>query len=108
MAPKISTSVAKKIHMPNVAVSRCCSRFSKWWARTAWLVDKSALLHRVFVGSRGDDGRLVKVVRRRRRGRLPFQARSVPGIGAGRLAGVQRPEHVKQRQHVTDGQDRGP
>ena len=85
---------------PSVAASCCCPRSSKWclragscavavvssctaapWARAQ---RTRALPGLVGVGRLGDDRRLVEVVRRRRRRRLPLEARRAPRVVAAR------------------------
>src|SRR5436309_6309113 len=103
--PKKSTSVARNAHIPSAAASFCCSRSSKWWASgvragsvsdgplwpsltlpalTCRLVpgasDIFGLLDRVNVRLRRDGRRLGEVVRRRRGGRLPFEAGRAPRV----------------------------
>src|ERR1041385_6724984 len=110
------TSVMRKTHMPSEDASRCCSMSSKWcwsagWVATAGLVcalsDNGHLLYVfVIVGRAMHDGRVLEVVRRRRRGGLPLQAGGAERVVPGALAVAHRPRQVDHRQQVADTQDR--
>src|SRR5579863_2557274 len=107
------TSVARKIHMPRLAESRCCSSVAKW-CRSAGLsapwesvgaalgiavvelslnghlrVRRVQLL--VVVGFPGHDRLLLKIVSGGRRRRFPFEAGGVPRIVGRGLAVAHRP-----------------
>src|SRR5579871_6341012 len=116
MPPKNMISVTRNSHMPSVAVSRCCSMSAKWWRRECAANDLSANVRllalrigtvAVIVCFPGHHRRFLKIVGRRQRGGLPFQAGGVPGIVAGGFAVTQRPEEVDHRQDVADSKNGG-
>src|SRR3974390_3781076 len=98
------TSVPRKIHMPRLEASFCCSSVAKWWSRaglwvswgdevetTVWLSDNLRLLRitpvdlLVVVGFPGHDRLLWEVERGRRRLHRPFQTGGPPpGYGRAR------------------------
>src|SRR3954451_10057644 len=105
-------SVTRKIHMPSVVDSRCCSMFAKWccsecWATASVLTANGDLLRHlvVFVGFPRYDGSFIEVESRRRRGGHPFQSNGVPWIVAGQCAVTQRPQQINERQQVSDSKD---
>src|SRR5215212_2834716 len=100
--PKNISSVARKAHMPSVAASFCCAESSNWCARFGFAACKRYLDFVILIRRTGNDRDLVKILRRRRAGRLPFQAGGFPGIGPGRLAVPERPEQITQRNDVAD------
>ena len=85
---------------------------SGWWDRFTRPTLRSGfilgLLQVVLVGRTDDDRALCKILLRRRRGRLPLQARRLPGVLARRLPGPERRQKIEQRQHVAHAEDRGP
>src|SRR5262245_61541205 len=93
MPPKNITSVARNAHIPRRAASCCWARASKWGARPrvscatagaalarAELADNLHLLARVVVRLLRHDRHRLEVRRRRRRGRLPLEARRLPRV----------------------------
>src|SRR5207248_2927841 len=87
---------------------------AKWWRSSRWAAKVSLSANgdllgqfAVVVGFPGDDWALLKIKGRRRRGRLPFQARSSPRIIARNFAVTQRPEQVNHRQDVSHGENGG-
>src|SRR4051794_19532736 len=98
--------------MPSALASRCWPMSSKWWATRPWwswpgsaTLDNFGLLPRVDVGVEVDHRGHLKVVRGRRRGRAPLQPRRAPGVAAGLLGVLERPEEVDQREEVADAED---
>src|SRR5215472_13680216 len=107
MPPKNKTSVARKIHMPSVEASFCCSTSSNWCRRAKeWLANLHLLENRIIVGFVRDHGRDFKVFGRRWRRHLPFEAGRVPGIVRSNLAVAQRPDEVDGRNHVAHREHR--
>src|SRR5207248_7318502 len=111
------TSVARKTHMPSVATSCCCARFANWCSslcrsNTVFSLTPSdgsvelGLLVEVVIRSTQDDRSLGEIVRRGRRRRLPLQTGCTPGVRPGYGTVAERPDQVKQRQQIADGQDR--
>src|ERR1700758_734564 len=120
------TSVARKIHMPKLEASRCCSSLAKWWSSAglwmssceevgtaAWLSDNLGLLLLtgvdlvVVVGFPSHDRLLIKIECGRRRRSLPLKSRGLPGIIGRGLAVAHRPEEVNHGQKIADGEHRG-
>src|SRR2546423_1041831 len=106
--------------MPSDAASFCCSIDSKWcWSAdvSPWdeaeecagvrLAKDLDLLVRVEVRILGHDRRDLEVLRRGRRGRLPFEARRSPRIVRRVAAVAHRPGEIDHRKDVTHAQDRG-
>src|SRR5882762_370551 len=105
-------SVTRKSQIPKVSDSCCCSRSSNWCARPVSPVCKSAslmtgLLFRVGVGFLGDNWNYGEILRRRRRRRLPLQARRAPGIRLGDWPISHRPHQINEWNQVPNTQDRG-
>src|SRR5579864_2262014 len=108
MPPKKRISVARKSHIPRVEASFCCSTSSNWWrSAKEWLANLHLLEDRIIVGFVSHHGSNVEVLRRRRRGGLPFETGSVPGISGSEFAVPHRPDEVDGGDEVADGEHRG-
>src|SRR5215831_11291329 len=112
MPPKNMISVMRKIHIPSVEQSLCCSTVSNCtrsssvsgWAWSANF-DLLSIDGGVVVGLVRHDRRLFEVMYRRRRGGLPFQPGRAPGICARHLAVLERPGQIDERHQVAHRQD---
>src|SRR5438105_2932506 len=94
--PKNRTSVARKVHIPNVEVSRCCSRSSNCSANAIWLsgILRLLFIREIAVRAADHHGSFVEIMFRRRRRGLPFEAGGVPGICRGPLPVLERPDEI--------------
>src|SRR5215471_15254120 len=121
MPPKNMISVMRKIHMPSMEASFCCSMLSKWCCNMGWCAACSGaswittvrsdkcrlLLLGVMVRLGGHDRRYIKIVEGWRRRRLPLEAGGAPGIVAGNLAVTKRVQQIDHGQQVSDRENRG-
>src|SRR5947209_18441629 len=101
MPLKNKTSVARNTQMPSIAASACCGIVANCGSGRgagsaasgigrAVLRDTGAGLRVVLIGSGRDDGGAREIVLRRRRTRLPFEPRRLPGVRGseeGRVGG---------------------
>src|SRR5690242_10622691 len=107
-APKNSTSVARKAHIPSVTASRCWTRVAYWKLRApaSDMFRLHAWLALIVLVRRPDHGRRHgEILRWRRRRDRPFKARGIPGICRGSRALQDRPEKIEQRERVADRED---
>src|SRR5262249_34380453 len=103
----------RKIHIPRVEASFCCSAVSNCSRRAsdsawAWLAnlnlpDYGAVVVRVPCDYRG----LLEVVGGGRRGSAPCQSGCAPGICGRDFAVAQRPDEIDHRDQVADGKHGG-
>src|SRR5882724_11669603 len=101
MPPKNMISVMRKIHIPSVEASFCCSAVSNC-SRNASVSVCASLANfdhlpdhgAVIVCFVGHDWGLVEIVMRRRGGRLPLETGRAPRIGTHYLAVTQRPDEI--------------
>src|SRR5579885_814054 len=103
--PKNSTSVARKTHMPSCAVSLCWARVAYWKLGLGLGMGLAVLPQLIGIGLPDDDRGPCEIVLGRRRGRQPFEACRIPGIGPGALVDEAAPAEIEQRQGVGDRQD---
>src|SRR4051812_43342195 len=97
------TSVARKVHIPRLADSRCWAGVSKWCARRGEAVSATEVLReRIMVGPFGHDRDRLEVVLGRGRRGLPLQARGIPRIRAGLRADPERKDQVDEWEQVPD------
>src|SRR5215469_7136022 len=111
------TSVPRKIHMPRLEESFCCSSVAKWCSNAglsrcsmavAWLSDNVSLLRLmcvefvVVIRFPSHDRFLIEIEGSRRRLRLPLEPGGVPRIVGRGLAVPHRPEEVDHRQKIAD------
>src|SRR5262245_54098551 len=113
MPPKNMISVMRKIHIPSVEASFCCSTVSNWtrsasesgWWAWAWLSNFHFLPDHlaVIVCGQPDDRRVFEIVQGRRRWCLPLQSVTAPRIRCRHFPIAQRPDEVNHRHDISDG-----
>src|SRR5690242_14626848 len=103
--PKNKTSVARKIHMPAVLVSRCCSGvpYCSRSIRPCEELDKPEFLLHCFVVIRlaSHDRSHFEIVLGGRGSSLPFQPGCAPRIRSRYFPVMPGPCQIAKRQHVT-------
>src|SRR3954452_2338816 len=108
IATKSISSVMMNIHMPRVALSRCCSGVANCSRKNK--LDGSAKVQLLplrleVICLPGDHRRFFKVVRDRGRCRLPFKTRSAPGVIRSGLSVFPGPDEIDEREDIAHAED---